>query len=349
MHEHESDIAERIAAARREAEALKDRIKLRKEALADATLQGMAKEVVETLPRCNMKAKRTLRGHLAKVYAVGWSNDRRHIVSAAQDGKLIMWDAYSGHKTNAIVLRSSWVMACAYSPSSDLVASGGLDNVCSIHHARDRDARPTRELAGHTGFLSCCSFIDDRQLVTASGDKSLMLWDIDAGVCLEEYKDHSSGVMSVSIHPSNNQIFVSGSCDATAKVWDRRTPKRSVQTFVGHEGDINAVQFFPGGDAFASGSDDMTCMLYDIRADAQLASFQDGSIKDGITSVDFSVSGRLLFSGCNDFNCHVWDILKGERIGLLNGHENRISCLKVAPDGMALCTGSWDATMRIWA
>ena len=37
MHEHESDIAERIAAARREAEALKDRIKLRKEALADAT------------------------------------------------------------------------------------------------------------------------------------------------------------------------------------------------------------------------------------------------------------------------------------------------------------------------
>lgn len=37
MQEHESDIAERIAAARREAEALKDRIKLRKEALADAT------------------------------------------------------------------------------------------------------------------------------------------------------------------------------------------------------------------------------------------------------------------------------------------------------------------------
>lgn len=34
---NESDIPERIAAARREAEALKERIKQRKEALADTT------------------------------------------------------------------------------------------------------------------------------------------------------------------------------------------------------------------------------------------------------------------------------------------------------------------------
>lgn len=37
MNMNDSDIPERIAAARREAEALKDRIKQRKEALADAT------------------------------------------------------------------------------------------------------------------------------------------------------------------------------------------------------------------------------------------------------------------------------------------------------------------------
>jgi len=40
---------------------------------------------------------------------------------------------------------------------------------------------------------------------------------------------------------ADKQIFVSGACDATAKVWDIRTGK-CVQTFVGHESDINAVQ-----------------------------------------------------------------------------------------------------------
>ncbi|KAI9496223.1 hypothetical protein BDB00DRAFT_809563 [Zychaea mexicana] len=41
MNMNDSDIPERIAAARREAEALKDRIKQRKEALADSTCSSI--------------------------------------------------------------------------------------------------------------------------------------------------------------------------------------------------------------------------------------------------------------------------------------------------------------------
>ena len=43
----------------------------------------------------------------------------------------------------------------------------------------------------------------------------------------------------------------------------------------------------------------------------------------------------------------MWDTLKGERVGVLTGHENRVSCLGVSIDGMALCTGSWDSTLRV--
>jgi WD40 repeat protein len=43
----------------------------------------------------------------------------------------------------------------------------------------------------------------------------------------------------------------------------------------------------------------------------------------------------------------VWDTLKGERVGVLTGHENRVSCLGVSSDGMALCTGSWDSTLKV--
>jgi WD40 repeat protein len=43
----------------------------------------------------------------------------------------------------------------------------------------------------------------------------------------------------------------------------------------------------------------------------------------------------------------VWDTLKGERVGVLTGHENRVSCLGVSVDGMALCTGSWDSTLKV--
>lgn len=85
----------------------------------------------------------------------------------------------------------------------------------------------------------------------------------------------------------------------------------------------------------------------------------------GITSVAFSKSGRLLLAGYDDFNCNVWDTLRQERagkllthvywvvlqcmlLGVLAGHDNRVSCLGVTEDGMAVATGSWDSFLKIW-
>lgn len=106
-------------------------------------------------------------------------------------------------------------------------------------------------------------------------------------------------------------------------------------------------RFFPNGDAFATGSDDASCRLFDIRADRELNVFTHDNILCGITSVAFSISGRVLFGGYDDWTCNVWDTLKGERVGVLTGHENRVSCLGVSSDGMALCTGSWDSTLKV--
>lgn len=36
-----------------------------------------------------------------------------------------------------------------------------------------------------------------------------------------------------------------------------------------------------------------------------------------ITSVDFSVSGRLLFAGDSSYTCTIWDALRQERVGEL--------------------------------
>lgn len=47
--------------------------------------------------------------------------------------------------------------------------------------------------------------------------------------------------LSLSLGPNQN-VFVSGACDATAKLWDIRSG-RATQTFTGHESDINAVQY----------------------------------------------------------------------------------------------------------
>ena len=74
-------------------------------------------------------------------------------------------------------------------------------------------------------------------------------------------------------------------------------------------------QYFPNGFAFATGSDDATCRLFDIRADQEIGMYSHDNIICGITSVAFSKSGRLLLGGYDDFNCNVWDTLKQDRAG----------------------------------
>ena len=138
--------------------------------------------------------------------------------------------------------------------------------------------------------------------------------------------------------PTNPHLFASGACDNTAKLWDiRETNRKCVHTFTGHESDINAIDFFPDGQALGTGGSDATCRLFDMRAASELNVYSEDNISCGVSSISFSKSGRVLFAGYDDHNCQVWDALRGERIGTLSAHDNRISCLGVSSDGMSLC------------
>jgi len=322
--------------------------------LANATLEEECSSVAVQKP--NIKNRRVLKGHFAKIYAMHWAEmegeGNKQLVSASQDGKLIVWNAQSTNKVHAIPLRSSWVMTCAFAPTGARVACGGLDNICSIYNlnGKEQPIKVQRELAAHTGYLSCCRFLgkNGEYILTSSGDMTCMLWDCESGQGISTFLDHNGDVMSISSSPVNAKIFTSGACDAHAKVWDISQPN-SVRTFTGHESDINAVSFFGDGEAISTGSDDASCRLFDLRCSAELQQYTHDKILCGITSVAHSLSGRFLFAGYDDFNCYVWDTLSGKQVGCLAGHDNRVSCLGVCADGSALCTGSWDSFLKIWA
>uniref|UniRef100_A0A7S2WC44 Guanine nucleotide-binding protein subunit beta n=1 Tax=Mucochytrium quahogii TaxID=96639 RepID=A0A7S2WC44_9STRA len=304
-------------------------------------------------PARSIRVRRVLKGHFGKVYSMHWGGDSKQLVSASQDGKLIVWNGVTTNKIQAIHLRSSWVMTCAYEQTeNNLVACGGLDNICSVYRLGSEPGLSTtrahRELAQHEGYLSCCRFNGPNQIFTSSGDGTCIQWDVETGSCTNTYGDHGADVMSVAVSKKDPFMFASGSTDALAKLWDTRTGK-CVLTFPGHESDINSVAFFPDGNALGTGSDDSSCKLFDIRACREVNSYGVDSIVCGVTSVDFSVSGRILFAGYDDFSCYGWDVTSRDRPIKNSVHENRTSCLQVNPEGSALCTGSWDTLLKISA
>ncbi|KAL7072750.1 hypothetical protein ACQ4LE_007765 [Meloidogyne hapla] len=342
---------DQIEALVREAEDLRQKLDQERQKLNDVPIQTAAAKLAK-LELGGMRCRRVLRGHASKVLCMDWAQDKRHIVSSSQDGKVIVWDGFTTNKEHAVTMPTTWVMACAFAPSMQMIACGGLDNKCSVIPLNfDEDIiQKKRSVATHTSYMSCCTFIrSDNLLLTGSGDSTCAMWDVESGQMIQNFHGHLGDVFAVDISKSDmGNIFISGGADKHALVWDIRSGQ-CVQSFDGHEEDINTIRFHPNGDAFATGSDDASCRLYDIRADRQVAVYQKESIFFPVNGVDFSVSGRLLFAGYGDYRISVWDTLKCLRAHVMYGHENRISCLRTSPDGTAVCTASWDSFLKIWA
>ena len=152
---------------------------------------------VNAQPAPKLKCSRTLKGHIGKIYSMHWAESSPLVVSAGQDGVLIVWDAVTTNKTHALALRCAWVMTCAFAPSGSYVASGGLDNTVSIYNltSEEKAPRPLRELQGHDGHVSCCRFLNNKQLLSSSGDKTCRLWDIERGTVVTEFTEHNGDVL----------------------------------------------------------------------------------------------------------------------------------------------------------
>uniref|UniRef100_A0AAQ6IHG8 G protein subunit beta 5 n=1 Tax=Anabas testudineus TaxID=64144 RepID=A0AAQ6IHG8_ANATE len=325
---------ETLQTLKAESENLKKKLEEERNKLTDVELHQLA-EKIEVVGALSIKTRRLLKGHGNKVLCMDWCKDKRRLVSSSQDGKVIVWDGFTLNKEHGVTLPCTWVMACAYAPSGCAVACGGLDNKCSVIplslDKTENLAAKKKPVAMHTNYVSGCTFTNSDMQVRAS------LMPREAGEPIFDW---------ANLDPLSSEglLFVS-SGDGSCALWDVESGQL-LQSFHGHTAD---VLYYPSGDAFASASDDATCRFYDLRADREVAVYQKDSIIFGASTVDFSLSGRLLFAGYNDYTINVWDVLKGTRVSVLFGHENRVSRVRVSPDGTALCSASWDNTLRIWA
>ncbi|NJM98818.1 MAG: hypothetical protein HC800_18165 [Phormidesmis sp. RL_2_1] len=152
---------------------------------------------------------------------------------------------------------------------------------------------------GHQNWVCSVAFSPDgKRLASGSADRTIKLWDVETGECLQTLTGHSNWVMSVAFSPEGEQL-ISGSADRTIKLWDVETGE-CFKTVAGHQHGVWSVAFSPIrkaslqgiGQCFVSGSADRTIKLWD-GATGECLQTMVGH-EHGVWSVAFSPNGRSL-------------------------------------------------------
>lgn len=287
---------------------------------------------------------------------------------ATQDGKAIAYNVKSGQKLHLNMLET-WLNVCEYSPSGNQLALGGLDNLVSIYKTPDFSSEGEEEdkaikiFEKHGGPIYDIKWLNETTVVSASGDKTALVWDMEKGGGLVKepvstFQGHDADVSTIATWGDAN-LFLTGSGDTYIKMCDRRVISKQnsgcVATFTGHKGSVTKIAMVPhDNNAFGSVSEDGTMRLWDIRTMTQIQQIREvGDGKDNkMSALAFSKSGRLAFIGTDNM-VEIFDVLAGQKIQTAAHHQSKINTIEMSLDGYVCASVSADSEEKhnfaLWA
>ena len=196
----------------------------------------------------------------------------------------------------------------------------------------------------HKGEIQACTFSssDGKQILCASSDNTLKVWDTESGKLLGSLEGHLGPVQSCDFSPDGKWI-ASGSWDRTIKLWDTRTYS-IVETMQGHSDWVQQVMFSPpDGNQIISRSLDHSVKIWDTENGLLLETLLHEGL---IETFAISRTGDTIVCGYSD-KLKVWHLDTQTNLTML-GHKGAVLCSAFSRDSSKFISGSADNTLKRW-
>lgn len=115
----------------------------------------------------------------------------------------------------------------------------------------------------------------------------------------------------------------------------------------GHLGSIFGVDFSPNGFHIATGSQDNSCKIWDLRRRQPIYTIP--AHLNLISDVKYQPdNGNYLVTCSYDCTVKVWSNKNWQPLKTLQGHDGKIMSLDISPDSEYIATTSYDRTFKLW-
>ncbi|MCA9915189.1 MAG: hypothetical protein KC496_17665, partial [Anaerolineae bacterium] len=202
-----------------------------------------------------------------------------------------------------------------------------------------------RTLSGHFSFVNAVAVTPDgRRAVSASGDRTLKVWNLVTGAEERCLIGHSDSVSAVAVTP-DGRWAVSASMDGTLNVWNLETGEVK-QTMIGHFSPVWAVAVAPTRRQAVSADRDGMLIVWNL--DTGMVERMMSGHSDDVLAVVVTPDGKRVVSASSDQTLKVWNLVTGEEERTLNGHSTSVFSVAVTPDVQWVISASSDDTLKVW-
>ena len=291
----------------------------------------------------------TLSGHSESCTNVAYSSDGQRLASASVDGTARLWNARA-HALARPLRGYTGVVSVAFHPNGRLLAAGchfrairlvDLTTIQVVHTFETRNGTPSRVV-----------FSPDGQLLSSCGLQGVFdVWNLAERRQIRGFKDHQGTVSVVFSHDGKRLLTTSGIEEngrvvrGNTKFWDAQTGAelfiKDGRTLVG-----SCLALSSDGRKLATVRDDQKTVRV-VDADTLQEILTLGSHAADISSLAFSLDGKLLASGSQDGLVRIWDATSGQSVSTFRAHNGAVFCICFHRDGnrVATCGGS---SVKVW-
>ncbi|HEY5692610.1 MAG TPA: caspase family protein [Cyclobacteriaceae bacterium] len=225
-----------------------------------------------------------------------------------------------------------------YSPDNTYLAVADNDKVRLYNAGNDTQIKI---FEGHSKTINDIGFDSKgERLVTASADKTVIVWNMKSGVKELTLNGHEKEVRQARF-AAGGKYVVSISEDMAVMLWDSGDGKL-VYSKKEHTKPLRALAVSQEGDYFITGGGDKTIVIWETETGNVLKKIPAHS--DWIRTLAVHPDGKSFASGSYDKTVATWSFESGERIQEFTNHRGWIYSVNYSADGKYIAAASADQT-----